>query len=144
MSRNTSSPDNRFPPDLVFLVAEKLEQVFNDIGPNTALATGEITPAVLSARKGRLHTASIVVADAESKLKSHRDNRDDEANDTYEAIVRLHDIAKGVYGAKSISYKRVKAVYDDLRKRRSRSKGSGNNPTNPGTAGANDASTPTA
>lgn len=120
MARKNSTIVSRYPPDMVYLVAEKMVQVLNDVGTNTALMTGDFPPSVLADRNTRLHTASTVVSDAESKLKSHREARDDESNATYEAIVRSHDMAKGVFGSRSVEYKRVKSVYDELKKKRVR------------------------
>lgn len=128
MSRKNAAIVNHYPPDLVHAVAEKLLQVLNDIAPGTALMAGEFTPEELAKRDGRLHVSIGVVADAESKIKSNRDERDLDADDTYEAIVRIHDIAKGIFGTKSSEYRRVKAVYDELKKKRSR-KGSASTDT---------------
>jgi len=135
MSRKNVAIINRYPAELVHTVAEKLMQVLNDIAPGTALMTGEFTPEELSKRDGRLHTSIGVVADAESKNKSNRDERDLNADDTYEAIVRIHDISKGVFGAHTSEYRRVKAVYDELKKKRSRK--SGGTATDAGAATAN-------
>ena len=134
MTSKSSPVVNRYPADVVYLVAEKLIQVLNDVGGNTAIMTGDFTPTVLSERNTRLRTATTVVADAESKLKSYRDNRDDDSNETFEAIVRLHDLARGVFGARSVEYKRVKSVYDELRKKRSRKSGNSSGPTSSSSA----------
>ena len=127
MASKTKTTVNRYPADVVYLVAEKMIQVLNDVGPNTAIMTGDFTPTVLSERSTRLRGSSTVVADAESKLKRYRDDRDVDANDTFEAIVRLNDLAKGVFGATSTEYKRVKAVYAELRKKRGRKGGNSAN-----------------
>ena len=130
MTRKNATIVNRYPADVVYLVAERMVQVLNDVAPNTALMTGEFTPAVLAGNSGRLRNASTVVSDAESKLKSYRDDRDDESDVTYMTIVRIHDTAKGVFGARSVEYKRVKDVYDDLKKKRSRKNNTNAPPNN--------------
>lgn len=111
---------NRFPPETVAHVAERLYHVLIDLNSTGHLIAKDVSPEMLKDNKGQLHKSSALVADTESKLKAQREDRDVDSDKTYATMVKLLGLCQVVYGTRSIEYKRARAEFDELRPKRRR------------------------
>ncbi len=111
---------NRYPPEMVSLVAERMYQVLLDINGTGRLNLDKVTPDTLRDCNTNLRDASALVNDTESKLQAHRETRDDDANKTYAAMVKQLNLSQVVFGIRSIEYKRVRSEFDELTRKRRR------------------------
>ena len=119
---------NRYPPEMVSLVAERMYQVLQDINSTGRLNVDQATPDTLRDCNTQLRDASALVNDTESKLTAHRETRAEDADKTYAAMVNQLNLCQVVFGIRSIEYKRVRAEFDELtRKRRRPSAGQNGN-----------------
>lgn len=111
---------NRYPPEMVSLVAERMYQVLQDINGTGRLNIDKVTPDTLRDCNTQLRDASALVNDTESKLQAHRETRDDDADKTYAAMVQQLNLCQVVFGIRSIEYKRVRSEFDEFTRKRRR------------------------
>ena len=122
---------NRFSPETIALVAERLYQVLADINSTGRLIASDVAPEMLKDNNAELRKSSALVSDTESKLKAQREGRDVDSDKTYATMVKLLGLCQVVYGTRSIEYKRARAEFDELRPKRRRSSGTSTGPIAP-------------
>ena len=111
---------NRFPPETISMVADRMYQVLVDINSTGRLNLDNSTPDTLRDCKNQLRDSTAQVSDTESRLKAHREARDKDADETYAAMVNQLNLCQVVFGIRSIEYKRVRSEFDELNRKRRR------------------------